>query len=350
MGSLLRTAVIGTGALGKHHARLYADLAIKGKIDFVGVHDIDPARAKSVAQEYSITAFTSLENLLNRCDAVSIVTNTPTHAAIAIQCMEAGCDVLVEKPIAPTLEEARRMVETAHRCHRLLQVGHVERFNPVFGYISGFCRNPKFIESHRLSSFPARSTDIGVVLDLMIHDLDIILALVRSPVVSVDATGVTVLSEHEDIANARIKFENGCTANVTASRVSPEQLRKIRVFSGEPDQSYISLDYKNQKGEIYRLARDDERESSMLTKIFHSKTRKIVSQFGGRKIVREPVPISVEEPLALELTSFIECVGTRQKPQVTGEDATASLDLALEITGQIRSSGQTTTIAPLNDV
>jgi predicted dehydrogenase len=335
MAAPLKVAVIGTGALGRHHARLYADLAIKGRVDFIGVYDKDHDRAVAIAQNYSVTAFRSLENLIARSEAVSIVTPTVTHCEVAIQCLEAGCDVLVEKPIAPTLEEARRMVETAHRTGRQLQVGHVERFNPVFSYIKEFTRNPQFIESHRLSSFPSRSVDIGVVLDLMIHDLDIILALVQSPVRSVDATGVRVLSDSEDIANARVTFENGCIANVTASRVSPEQLRKIRVFTGDPNQCYISLDYRNQRGEIYRLARGDEKESGVLTKLLRGRNHKIVSQFGGRKVVREPVPIMVEEPLALELMSFIECVRSRQKPMVSGEEATASLDLALEITSQI---------------
>lgn len=337
MGIPLKVAVIGTGALGKHHARLYADLAIKEKVNFVGVYDLEPSKAVSIAQDYSVTAFSNIEDLANECDAVSVVTPTQTHAKVAIQCLNSGCDVLVEKPIAPNLDEARQMVDVAHKNNRLLQVGHVERFNPVFSYLEKFIENPKFIESHRLSSFPSRSVDIGVVLDLMIHDLDIILALVGSGVKSVDAAGVRVLSAREDIANARIRFENGCIANLTASRVSPEQMRKIRIFSGEPSQSYISLDYKNQNGEIYRLAKDEEKESNLLQKIIYGKSRKIVSQFGGKKIVREPVPIAVEEPLALELLSFIECVKTRGKPLVSGESATEALDLALEISKQIET-------------
>ncbi|MCD8533653.1 MAG: Gfo/Idh/MocA family oxidoreductase [Verrucomicrobia bacterium] len=338
MGGPLKVAVIGTGALGKHHARLYADLAIKGKVDFIGVYDIEHSRAVPIAQEYAVTAFKSIDAIAERSQAVSIVTPTATHFEVTKKCLESGCDVLVEKPIAPTLDQAREMVEIAQRENRLLQVGHVERFNPVFSYIADYSKNPQFIEAHRLSSFPSRSTDIGVVLDLMIHDIDIILALVKSPVQSVEATGVRVLSEREDIANARIRFENGCIANITASRVSPEQLRKIRVFSGYPNQSYISLDYKNQKGEIYRLAREGEKETGFLTKFFQGKSRRIVSQFGGRKIVREPVPIAVDEPLALELLSFIECVNTRMKPLVSGEEATATLNLALEITQKIAAN------------
>lgn len=335
MGTPLKVAVIGTGALGKHHARLYADLAIKQKVHFVGVYDLEPSRAKSIAQDYGVSAFKNIDDLTDKCDAVSVVTPTNTHAEIATQCLKAGCDVLVEKPIAPSLQEAKIMVDVAHKNDKLLQVGHVERFNPVFDYLDKFVKNPKFIEAHRLSSFPSRSVDIGVVLDLMIHDLDIILALVKSPITSVDSAGVHVLSQREDIANTRIKFKNGCIANLTASRVSPEQMRKIRIFSGEPNQSYISLDYKKQNGEIYRLAREDEKESNLFEKLMYGKSRKIVSQFGGKKIVHEPVPIAIEEPLALELKSFIECVKTRDKPLVTGESATATLDLALEISKQI---------------
>src|SRR6185503_5639743 len=212
-------------------------------------------------------------------------------------------------------------VALAHRRGCLLQVGHIERFNPVFKYLEGVAAAPRFIESHRLSPYPARSTDVGVVLDLMIHDLDIVLAFVKSPVVSVDAVGLPVLSQSEDIANARLKFANGCIANLTASRVSAERMRKIRVFSGGPMTSYISLDYRAQEGFIYRLASDGEPESSLFKKLLHSKDSTIVSEFGGRKIVREPVPITKEEPL------------------VDGEAAMRALDLAFEITRQIEKVG-----------
>ena len=179
--------------------------------------------------------------------------------------------------------------------------------------------------------------DIGVVLDLMIHDLDIVLAFVRSPVEHVDAAGVRVLSASEDIANARLRFANGCVANLTVSRVSPESLRKIRVFCGGDEPGYVSLDYREQQGYHYRLARDDEQESSMFKKIFAGKDSAIVSQFGGRRVVREPVPIQREEPLKVELESFIRCVAEKQEPLVSGESARQAIELALEITGQIQS-------------
>jgi predicted dehydrogenase len=232
--------------------------------------------------------------------------------------------------------QAAELVELARRHDRVLQVGHVERFNPVFKYLQSVATDPRFIETHRLSPFPARSTDIGVVLDLMIHDLDIVLAFVHSPVESVDAVGIPVLSRTEDIANARIRFANGCVANLTASRVSPERMRKIRVFSAGDMTSYVSLDYRAQEGYIYRIARDDEPESSLLKKLLRSKDSTIVSEFAGKRVVREPVPIEKDEPLKLELRSFVDCVRSRHSPLVTGEAARIALELAFEITRQIQ--------------
>ena len=235
--------------------------------------------------------------------------------------------------------QATELVALAQKNRCVLQVGHVERFNPVFKYLEKVATAPRFIEGHRLSPYPARSTDIGVVLDLMIHDLDVVLAFVKSPVTSVDAVGIPVLSKSEDIANARLRFANGCVANLTVSRISPERLRKIRVFSGGPITSYISLDYRAQEGYIYRVAREGEEQSSLLTKLLHAKDSSIVSEFAGKRIVREPVPITKEEPLKLELEHFIECVRAHRTPEVSGESAKKALDLALEITRQIRSEG-----------
>src|SRR5437899_3783283 len=188
--------------------------------------------------------------------------------------------------------QAAELVQLARQQRCVLQVGHVERFNPVFKYLETVATEPRFIETHRLSPYPARSTDIGVVLDLMIHDLDVVLAFVKSTVTSVDAVGIPVLSKSEDIANARLRFANGCVANLTVSRVSPEKMRKIRVFSGGRMTSYISLDYRAQEGFIYRIAQDGGAESSLFKKLLHSKDATIVSEFGGKRIVREPVPIT----------------------------------------------------------
>jgi predicted dehydrogenase len=237
--------------------------------------------------------------------------------------------------------EAGELVQLARERGCVLQVGHVERFNPVFKYLESVATDPRFIETHRLSPYPARSTDIGVVLDLMIHDLDIVLAFVKSPVTSVDAVGIPVLSTTEDIANARLRFASGCVANLTVSRVSPERMRKIRVFSAGPMTSYVSLDYRAQEGYIYRIARDGEEESSILKKLLVAKLgvgkdSTIVSEFGGKRIVREPVPIDKAEPLKGELQSFVECVRARHTPVVSGESAKLALDLAFEITRQIQ--------------
>jgi predicted dehydrogenase len=221
-----------------------------------------------------------------------------------------------------------------------LQVGHIERFNPVLKYLEGVATHPRFIEVHRLSPYPERSIEIGVVLDLMIHDLDVVLSLVRSPLAAVDAVGVPVLSASEDIANARLRFENGCVANLTVSRISPEKMRKIRVFSGAGVDStavYISLDYMRQEGEIYRIAANEERESSLLKKLIAGKDAKIVSEFAGKKIVREPVPIEKDEPLKLELASFVDCVRQHRQPVVSGVTAKRALDVALQITDLIRA-------------
>ena len=238
-------------------------------------------------------------------------------------------------------EQAAELIQIAQQKNCVLQVGHVERFNPVFKILQDIATEPRFIECHRLSPFPARSTDIGVVLDLMIHDLDIVLAFVKSPVTSVEGVGIPVLSKSEDIANVRLRFANGCVADLNASRISPERMRKIRVYSGPTNPCYISLDYRLQEGFIHRVARDGEEESSLLKKILAAKLgigkdSVIVSQFAGKKIVREPVPIAKDEPLKLELQHFVECVRAQQTPMVSGESAKRALDLAFEITRQIQ--------------
>ena len=337
MATRVRVAVLGVGSLGQQHARIYAEMHRQDAVELVGVYDTDPAQAKAIAEKHGTTALGSIEAAAAAADALSIVTPTVTHHTLAKPLLELGKHLLVEKPMTDNAAQAAELVSLAKRHDCVLQVGHIERFNPVFKYLQQAAREPRFIESHRLSPFPARSMDIGVVLDLMIHDLDIVLAFVRSPVEHVDAAGVRVLSASEDIANARLRFANGCVANLTVSRVSPESLRKIRVFSGGDEPGYVSLDYREQQGYHYRLARDDEQESSTLKKIFAGKDSAIVSQFGGRRIVREPVPIQREEPLKVELESFIRCIAEKQEPLVSGESARQAIELALEITSQIQS-------------
>lgn len=336
MSSLPKVAVLGVGSLGKEHARVYAELARSGVVEFAGVYDTVPASARAHAEKHGVRAFASVEEAAAAADALSIVTPTVTHHALAKQLLGAGKHVLVEKPMTDSAEQAAELVELAQSKGLILQVGHVERFNPVFRYLEEAATEPRFIECHRLSPYPARSTDIGVVLDLMIHDLDVVLAFVKSPVVSVEAVGIPVLSRSEDIANARLRFANGCIANLTASRISPERTRKIRVFSAGPKPTYISLDYRAQEGFLYRLATEGEEESSLLKKLLSAKDSAIVSEFAGRKIVREPVPIAKEEPLKCELQHFVECVRERQTPRVTGAQAKAALDVAFEIMRQLK--------------
>jgi predicted dehydrogenase len=332
----VRVSVLGAGSLGKEHARIYAELAAGGQVDFVGVYDVASETAGKIAARHGVRAFGSVPEAAQASDALSIVTPTTTHFELARMLLQQDKHVLVEKPMTDNAGRAAELVQLAQQRHSVLQVGHVERFNPVFKYLETVATEPRFIETHRLSPYPARSTDVGVVLDLMIHDLDVVLAFVKSPLTSVDAVGIPVLSESEDIANARLRFANGCVANLTASRVSPERMRKIRVFSGGASTSYISLDYRAQEGFIYRLARDDEPESSLLKKLLRAKDSTIVSQFGGKRIVREPVPIAKEEPLKLELQHFVECVRAHRTPMVSGESAKRALDLAFEITRQIK--------------
>ena len=332
----VRVSVLGAGSLGQEHARIYAELAAGGQVDFVGVYDVAAQTARKIAAQHGVRAFGSVAEAAQASDALSIVTPTTTHFELARMLLQQDKHVLVEKPMTDNAGRAGELVQLAQQRHSVLQVGHVERFNPVFKYLETVATEPRFIETHRLSHYLARSTDVGVVLDLMIHDLDVVLAFVKSPVTSVDAVGIPVLSESEDIANARLRFANGCVANLTASRVSPERMRKIRVFSGGASTSYISLDYRAQEGFIYRIARDDEPESSLLKKLLRAKDSTIVSQFGGKRIVREPVPITKEEPLKLELQHFVECVRAHRTPRVSGESAKRALDLAFEITRQIK--------------
>ncbi len=301
-----RVGVVGVGHIGSNHARLYAEIPAA---DFTAVYDVDLARASAIAKKYGVAAAKSLEEFAELVDAASVSTPTSSHHQIALALLRRGKHLLIEKPIAENPQHATELAELAARNQLILQVGHVERFNPVLSALEARLTHPRFIEAHRLSSYPNRSTDIGVVLDLMIHDLEIILHLVRSPVQNIDAVGVPVLSRGEDIANARIRFENGCVANVTSSRISPERMRKIRVFQ---EDAYLSLDYEKQSGEIYR------RESG--------------------KITRDKVPIEREEPLKQQLVSFIECASTGRQPRASGFQATAALELAVEITKRVGSN------------
>ncbi|MEP6586586.1 MAG: Gfo/Idh/MocA family oxidoreductase, partial [Candidatus Udaeobacter sp.] len=242
----LRVGVVGVGHIGSNHARLYAEIP---SAEFTAVYDVEPFRSRTIASKFGAASAKSLDDFISMVDAASVATPTNTHYDVARALLAKGKHVLVEKPITDNSAHATELAELAALNALILQVGHVERFNPVLGTLEKHLTHPRFIESHRLSPYTERSADIGVVLDLMIHDLEVILHFVRSPLWSIDAVGVPVLSQSEDIANARLHFEDGCVANVTASRISPERMRKIRIFQ---EDAYISLDYQNQSGEIYR--------------------------------------------------------------------------------------------------
>jgi predicted dehydrogenase len=342
----IKVAVLGTGSLGQHHARIYTELHAAGQVEFTGIYDAHAETARNIAAKHQLRVFPSIAEAAAASDALNIVTPTVTHFDLAKNLLSHGKHVLVEKPMTDNSAQAAELCELAQQKNCVLQVGHVERFNPVFKFLEDAATEPKFIECHRLSPYPARSMDIGVVLDLMIHDLDIVLAFVKSPVVSVEGVGIPVLSQSEDIANARLRFASGCIANLTVSRISRKRMREIRVFCGPTHPCYFSLDYRVQEGFIYRVARDGEQETPLLKKILAAKLgvgkdSAIVSEFAGKKIVREPVPIAKDEPLKLELQHFVNCVREKQTPLVSGESAKQALDLAFEITRQIQQSNGT---------
>jgi predicted dehydrogenase len=331
--NIIRTGVVGVGHMGANHARIYSELP--GSC-LSAVYDTNIEAAEAAAKKFGCKAARSLEEFAGMVDAATICTPTVTHYATGMDLLEKRLHLLIEKPIADSPARARELSECASRFGCVLQVGHIERFNPVLHALEAQLKNPRFLEVTRLSPYPNRSTDIGVVLDLMIHDIEIILHLVRSPLIGMDAVGIPVLGKGEDIANVRFRFENGCVANVTASRISQERVRKIRVFQ---ENAYLSLDYKNQSGYLLRLAQDDEKESSGIGKLIGLATdSKIVTDFSGRRIVREPVAVKKGEPLRIELESFLQCARGGSKPKVTGLAAADALDIALEITKQIQEA------------
>lgn len=299
MTTELKAGVIGTGRLGKIHARVYTEIP---HIKLVGVCDTDANKAASVAQQHQTQAFTDYKSLIPHLDILSIATPTNTHFEIAKYAILQGKHVLIEKPITDNLRHAKILIKLARRKKVVLQVGHVERFNSAFIAAQKLTVNPRFIECHRLSPFPNRSLDIGVVFDLMIHDIDIVLGLIHSRLRRIDAVGVSVLTPFEDIANVRLSFQNGCTVNLTASRISEEPLRKIRIFLKD---TYISLDYQAQEAFCYKKEKTS--------------------------IIKTPIPIEKEEPLKKEIESFTLCARHNHKPVVSGIEAYEALKLATKI-------------------
>ncbi len=300
--------VVGVGYAGKLHAEKYAGAA---GARLVAVADVNPARAKEVGAALGVEALTDFRALFGRVRCVSVAVPTRLHAEVAEQILRAGIDVLVEKPMTATIEEGRRLVALAREKGLMLQVGHLERFNPAIRALEKVIQKPKFVECHRLAPFVERGTDVDVVLDLMIHDIDVIASLVRSPVERVEAVGVAVLTDKPDIANARITFADGCIANVTSSRVSIKRERKIRFF--QPD-AYISIDYDQKRAQIYR--RPAKGASWM-------------------DIRGESVEINEGDALADEIDSFLDCVARRVDPLVSGEEGLRALEIASMISGKL---------------
>ncbi len=309
-----RVGVVGVGHLGQHHARIYDSLP---QCELVGVVDVDPRTAQKFAKQYGVEGFTDYRDLFGKVDALSIVVPTVYHHKVAAECLQQGIHLLVEKPITSTVEQAQELISLASEKNLVLQVGHIERFNTAVMRLKQLVDRPLFIEGHRLGPYDPRIKDVGVVLDLMIHDLDIVLQLVNSPLVSVEAAGVGVYGQNEDIANARLHFENGCIANLTASRVTPNRKRKIRIF--QPD-AYLSIDYIDQEVEIFQRQPIPDPEPGQ----------------PRISIVRRKEKIEKKEPLRLELVHFIDCVIRGAEPMVRGEHARDALMLAVEISEQIQ--------------
>jgi len=306
--NVIKVGVIGVGYLGKFHAEKYA---ASPKAQLVAVADIDAGRAKEIGAKVGAESVADYRALLGRVQCVSIAVPTKYHYQVARDFIEAGVDVLVEKPLTADIAEARELVERATKQRVILQVGHLERFNPAIRRLEGVVKEPKFVECHRLAPFIERGTDVNVVLDLMIHDIDVIASLVRSPVERVEAVGVPVLTDKPDIANARIKFANGCIANVTASRVSLKRERKVRFFQAD---AYISIDYDQRRAQIYH---------------------KPAPGAGWLDIRAENIDILDGDALADEIDSFLDCVAARKAPLVGGQEALTALEIASMISRQL---------------
>ncbi|MEX1258425.1 MAG: Gfo/Idh/MocA family oxidoreductase [Gemmatimonadota bacterium] len=324
----VRIGVAGVGSLGFHHARIARSLP---GTDMVGFFEPRPERAAEVAHELEVAAFPSLDQLLDKVDALVVATPTLTHEPVAVAALERGIHVFIEKPIAADLAQADRILETATRKGALVQVGHVERFNAALVAAAPFLDTPLFIESHRLAPFTERGTDVAVVLDLMIHDVDLVTSLVGRPVADIQATGIPVLTPSVDIANARIAFEGGAVANLTASRVSTERMRKLRIFQRS---GYLSLNLADGTGEFLRLKGD------LPTLAGVGKERPVGEIPGGIWSIVERIPLTSVggEPLRRELESFLEAIREGRTPRVSGRDGRDALATALAIQDRIVSS------------
>ncbi|MCH7770282.1 MAG: Gfo/Idh/MocA family oxidoreductase [Bacteroidetes bacterium] len=323
----LNVGVVGTGHLGKLHIKMFRDIE---NCNLVGVHDSNTEQAKLASDKFSVKVFDSLESLLKNVNAISIAATTSAHYELAKECLQAGRHIFIEKPITATIPEAEEIVDLANSLNLKLQIGHIERFNPALVSMEKYIIDPKFIQTDRLAQFNPRGTDVAVVLDLMIHDIDIILSLIKSKVENIEANGVAVVSDNIDIANARIQFENGSVANVTASRISQKKMRKMRIFQRN---SYVALDFVTGVSEVYRLLPvDQEVEHSLIS-------------FGEIGVGDKKKRLVYEQPehkhinaLKYELQLFVDSVLENKNPVITGSDGLRALRIAKIIIDKIQSS------------
>ncbi|MBA4250972.1 MAG: oxidoreductase [Chlorobiaceae bacterium] len=323
----VKVGVIGVGHLGKLHSKMFKQL---DNCEFVGVYDIDNTRAKEVAEEFSVKAFESINELISNSDALSIASITSSHYEIAKKCLETNKHIFIEKPITVLISDAEELVMLSNERKLNLQVGHIERFNPALLALEKYSLRPMFIQTDRLSQFNPRGTDVAVVLDLMIHDIDIILSLVKSEVKKVEASGVNVVSDSIDIANARIEFENGAVANVTASRISQKKMRKMRLFQKD---TYIALDFITGVSEVYRLLSEGEKFEAP-----HIQFGEIGTGDRKKRVVYEQPEIVEVNALKYELQLFVNSILNNEKPVITGQDGLRALKVADLIIQRIEES------------
>ena len=319
----IRCGVAGVGSLGQHHARIYATLS---GAELAGIFEPNNARAAEICAKFNCRRFATIEELGDACDAVSVVVPTDRHAEVALPLLAKKTHLLIEKPICASLEEAEQVMAAARKHGCIVQVGHIEHFNPVMAFLEKQVDHPQYLTAERLAPYQPRGTEVGVVLDLMIHDIGIVLALIKSPIAKIDSVGVSVLSKTEDIANARIQFENGCVANLSASRMSLKKAREIRVFQ---DNAYLSLNFMEQKGHLVK--KSDIIAYGLKMKIGLVKAGDVSS------IPVKEIPIEKGEPLALELASFVDSVTQARQPKVGAALGKSALEVAITITEQIRA-------------
>ncbi len=315
----VKVGIIGVGHLGQHHVKHFASLP---DANLIGIYDLDAARSLEIAKQHNTKSYNSIDELLSACDAISIVTPTTQHAEIAELCIKSGKHVFIEKPITKTVAEADRLLSLTKKNGTVLQVGHIERLNPALLALKDFVLKPKFIEVQRLAPYTVRGTEVPVVLDLMIHDIDIILSLVNSPVKNIRASGVSIMTNSVDIANARIRFENGTVANLTSSRIAQNKVRKLKFFQRD---MYVTIDFLQSLTEVYRAINSDTHVSKALV------TAPLNNDGGQRSIVYEKPVIKKIDALRLELTNFIESIQGKSKPIVDGKAGRDALEVATSI-------------------